>query len=211
MIFPSIKNYIEEAVKAFDQIPAPRKSVLEQASAFIAEKVKFDAPVALIYICTHNSRRSHFGQIWGKVAAHYYGYKKVQTFSGGTEATAFNANAIKAVKSVGFEVKETGLAVNPHYKVYYNDEHAEIECFSKKYDDLANPQEGFIAVMTCTSADEGCPVVRGAALRVSTPYEDPKKFDGTAFQDAKYSERCLQIATETLYLFSQVKSFLHKS
>jgi protein-tyrosine phosphatase/arsenate reductase len=40
---------------------------------------------------------------------------------------------------------------------------------------------------------------------VSTTYEDPKAFDGTDLQDAKYDERCKQIAIEALYVFSKVK------
>ncbi|MBW2160612.1 MAG: hypothetical protein JRH14_11750 [Deltaproteobacteria bacterium] len=40
-----------------------------------------------------------------------------------------------------------------------------VECFSKTYDDPGNPAEGFVAVMTCSEADEACPVVSGAALR----------------------------------------------
>jgi hypothetical protein len=59
--------------------------------------------------------------------------------------------------------------------------------------------------MTCTSADESCPVVLGAAKRVATPYDDPKAFDGTADEAKMYDERCKQIATETFYVFSKLK------
>jgi arsenate reductase (thioredoxin) len=205
MIFPHIVNYIEAAIKSFDTIPEERKTTLLKMSAFISDKLKANEKVELIYICTHNSRRSHFGQIWGKVASYYYGYKDVETYSGGTESTAFNTNAIQAVKRVGFELTDNGASTNPHYTLYFNDENTEIECFSKVYNDSANPQEGFIAVMTCNSADQNCPFVEGAALRIATPYEDPKNFDGTPQQEEKYNERCKQIATETLFVFAQVK------
>jgi protein-tyrosine phosphatase/arsenate reductase len=42
-------------------------------------------------------------------------------------------------------------------------------------------------------------------LRIATTYDDPKAFDNTPQQDAKYDERCKQIALETLYAFSLVK------
>jgi hypothetical protein len=58
--------------------------------------------------------------------------------------------------------------------------------------------------MTCNDADENCPVIYGAELRISTPYEDPKKFDNTPEQDQKYKERCRQVASELLYIFSKV-------
>jgi hypothetical protein len=59
--------------------------------------------------------------------------------------------------------------------------------------------------MTCTEADGNCPFIPGTELRISCPYNDPKAFDGTTQQDEKYSERCLQIATENLYIFSKIK------
>jgi hypothetical protein len=59
--------------------------------------------------------------------------------------------------------------------------------------------------MTCSSADKNCPVVRGAAERVSLPYDDPKIADGTAEEAATYDDRCAQIAREMLYAFSLVE------
>jgi protein-tyrosine phosphatase/arsenate reductase len=59
--------------------------------------------------------------------------------------------------------------------------------------------------MTCSDADENCPFIPGVDLRVGTTYEDPKAFDGTALQDINYQERSKQIATECLFVFSQIK------
>jgi arsenate reductase len=60
--------------------------------------------------------------------------------------------------------------------------------------------------MTCSEAEQNCPFVPGAELRVSTTYEDPKIFDGTKEQDEKYIERSLQIARENLYIFSNIQT-----
>ena len=59
--------------------------------------------------------------------------------------------------------------------------------------------------MTCGAANQSCPVVPGAALRVATPYEDPKSADGTPGEAAAYDARCRQIAIEMFFLFSQAK------
>jgi hypothetical protein len=59
--------------------------------------------------------------------------------------------------------------------------------------------------MTCSDADENCPLILGAENRISTTYEDPKKSDGTELQEQIYKERFKQIALETLYVFSLVK------
>ena len=47
-------------------------------------------PIQLMFVCTHNSRRSHISQQRAQASAAYLNVDNVQTFSGGTEATAFN-------------------------------------------------------------------------------------------------------------------------
>ena len=59
--------------------------------------------------------------------------------------------------------------------------------------------------MTCSDADESCPVITGAEYRTTIKYEDPKQFDGTPQAEAGYEERSRQIGTEMLYVFSKVK------
>jgi hypothetical protein len=49
-------------------------------------------------------------------------------------------------------------------------------------------------------------VVVGATVRIATPYDDPKEFDGTPQEAAKYTERVHQIGREILYAFSLIKA-----
>ncbi|MDI9860034.1 low molecular weight phosphatase family protein [Flectobacillus roseus] len=205
MIFSPIQNLIKESIALFDTISDERKALLSQISAYISAQVAEEQPVRLVYICTHNSRRSHYGQIWAGVAAAYYGIPHVETYSGGTEETAFNERAVAASERLGFRIEKTTEGTNPVYQVYFADDVAAVTAFSKKYDSDANPKAGFCAVMTCNSADKNCPVVFGASARVATPYEDPKAFDGTPEESAIYEARSKQIALETLYVFSLVK------
>jgi len=200
----TIKNYIDELVWQFDLIPEERKAILQRISDYINEKQEQNKPINLVYICTHNSRRSHLGQIWAKAAAGYYSIDKVNTYSGGTEATAFNINAINALRRIGFTIRKTTDSENPVYHVYHNDGDEPSVCFSKTYDNAHNPGSAFAAIMTCSDAEENCPFIPGVELRVGTTYDDPKEFDNTPLQDEKYDERCRQIALETLYAFSLV-------
>lgn len=200
----SIKTYCDGLIKEFDSISVERKIILEKISQYIQQKKQERKPIQLVYVCTHNSRRSHFGQIWAQVAANYYNIKNVNTFSGGTEATAFNINAINTVKRIGFDVKKTTETTNPIYHLYYNENEKPIECFSKVYNDDVNPKQEFAAIMTCSDAEENCPFIPGVELRIGTTYDDPKAFDNTPLQDAKYDERCKQIALETFYVFSKI-------
>ncbi len=203
-MYPIIQSFIQEAITQFEFIPAQRKEALAKIAQYCLAQEKSTQQAALVYICTHNSRRSHFGQVWAQVAAAYYGFTHVQMYSGGTEATAFNSNAIQALRTMGFVITSNEELVNPHYEVSFSEETNSVSCFSKRYDDLSNPQTNFCAVMTCNDADEKCPYIVGASLRVATPYDDPKAFDGKAEQDAKYLERSKQLAIECLYLFSTI-------
>jgi len=203
-MIPLIKTFCDNLTKEFETIPDNRKEILAKITEYIATKMKENKPINLVYICTHNSRRSHFGQIWAHVAASYYGIKNVSTFSGGTEATAFNINAINALKRVGFHVKPITNDKNTTYHVFHDDNESPSVCFSKTYDDATNPQKEFAAIMTCSDAEENCPFIPGVELRIGTTYDDPKAFDNTPEQDTKYDERCKQIALETLYVFSKL-------
>jgi arsenate reductase len=46
----------------------------------------------------------------------------------------------------------------------------------------------------------------GATKRIALTYDDPKEFDGTAQEAAKYAERVHQIGRDLFFAFSQVKS-----
>ena len=172
---------------------------------FVSNKSKAGGKVLLNFICTHNSRRSHISQVWAQAAAHYYGIKNVETFSGGTEATAFNPRAVTAMKQAGFDISTIKEGSNPVYKVKFSDDAPALTVFSKKYDDDFNPKKDFAAIMTCSHADENCPLILGASVRIALTYNDPKDFDGTSQEAAKYSERVNEIGREILYAFSQVK------
>jgi arsenate reductase len=204
-MIPSVKSYCDSIQKEIDSIPAQRKEILDKITQYIITKNNEHKPIKLVYVCTHNSRRSHFGQVWAQVAASYYGITDVHTFSGGTEATAFNINAINALKRIGFDTKAMNDEKNTLYHVFYDSAESPVVCFSKVYNDAVNPTDEFAAIMTCSDAEQNCPFIPGVELRIVTTYDDPKAFDLTPLKDAKYDERCKQIATETFYIFSKVK------
>jgi len=143
-------------------------------------------------------------QLWAAAAAASYGIGDVETFSGGTEATAFNPRAVAALERAGFEIKTSAPGdANPKYLVRLSSASDALECFSKVYDQAPNPTSDFCAVMTCSAADEACPRVAGATLRLAIPYDDPKVADGTPDEAATYDERCAQIAREMLFAISR--------
>jgi arsenate reductase (thioredoxin) len=203
-MIPSIKAYCSSLTNDFSKIPSQRKAILEKITQYIAKKQLINSPIHLVYICTHNSRRSHFGQIWAHIASKYYGIANVNTYSGGTEATAFNVNAINALKRIGFTIKAINSEKNAIFHVSFDELESPIICFSKVYDDVKNPQSEFAAIITCNDAEENCPFIPSVELRIGTTYDDPKAFDNTPLQDVEYDKRCKQIALETFYVFSKL-------
>ena len=201
-----LEAYMEQSLTEFDRISDDRKVLLDSLAEYISEKVAAKKDIYLNLICTHNSRRSHISQLWSQAAAYYYTVPGVLTFSGGTEATAFNTRAVKAMRKAGFKLEQTDNSENPRYKVTISKDADPVMAFSKKFSDEFNPQENFAAIMTCSSADEACPIVPGADARFSIQYEDPKKADDTPEEEDRYDERCRQICTEMLYAFSKVKT-----
>ena len=203
-MFPKIKSTIEQL--SFDTISEERKQVLAPLVQFIQSKTNSGLAIRLNFICTHNSRRSHLSQVWAQTAAAYYNIENVFCYSGGTEATALFPKVAETLVNTGFEVKIISKGDNPIYAIKYNTNDHPVIGFSKSYEDDFNPQSEFAAILTCSQADGGCPFIAGAEKRIPITFDDPKAFDNTPLQTEKYQERSIQIATEFLYVFSQIKS-----
>lgn len=201
----SLQSYCETLSNEFDQIEPDRKKELEEIGAYIFEKKQAGAPVNITVICTHNSRRSHMGQLWLEAAAAWYGLENIHGFSGGTEATAFNPRAVAAMERAGFKISKLYNTENPNYEAHMGKLFSPIILFSKKYDNPFNPAKNFAAVMVCSEADAACPIVSGAEERFAIPYQDPKHYDDTPSEKDQYDERCRQIAREFFYLMAHAK------
>ncbi len=184
-------------------ISPERMEILQELIDYVQEKIDADGEVHLNFICTHNSRRSQFSQIWAQTASATFGVP-AKCYSGGVEVTAFNERAVASIKRLGFAVKAEG-SENPKYTVVFSDDVEPVIAFSKLYDDEANKTEKFAAVMTCDHADENCPFIPGTEKRLAVRYEDPKAFDDTPQEAEKYDERSIQIATEMFYVFSRIR------
>ena len=202
-LLPKVREHADSLTTSFDMIDEPHRLAGRKLADWIAKNYRPGQRLDVIVVCTGNSRRSILGATMGNIAAAYYGMPEIRFHSGGTAPTAFNARTVTALKEIGVEIEPTGKeaargepkTANPVYRVRWGtsgeagEPSLEATEFSKHYDDPANPQQGFAALMVCGEADAACPFVKGAALRVSMPYLDPKIYDGGAYEAAKYAER----------------------
>lgn len=179
-----------------------RKAELQPLINYIEERRKDGKPINLIFICTHNSRRSQLAQVW----SHYFSYsfaKKVSCFSGGTEITACDRRTIEVLKKSGFGIQLEKMGENPYYALSFGSK--KVNLFSKLYDSKVNPSSGFAAVMTCSQADKNCPFIAGADCRISIPYDDPKQYDNQPDELRQYDKINRQVASEMWYVFSKLE------
>jgi protein-tyrosine-phosphatase len=172
----------------------------------LAELIKQHELTDLIFICTHNSRRSQFAQVAFQIACHEQSLT-IDVYSGGTEETSLNENALNAMLEAGIKIEKSDYdsenrEANPIYILDVGEK--SIKLFSKKYDHEINPQIDFLAVMVCEEADADCPYVPGAKARYALPYQDPKHSDGSENTAEVYSESFKVISREMNYLAEQI-------
>lgn len=204
MLYKQIEEYLSEL--NISSIPEERKKVLQSLINYIQSKHNKGEDINLNFICTHNSRRSHLSQVWAQTMAYHFNLKNVFCYSGGTESTAMFPKVADTLEKAGFKITKIADGTNPVYAIKFAENAPPVIGFSKIYNDAFNPVSDFAAVLVCDEASEQCPFVTGAETRILLSYKDPKVYDNTPEQDARYAERSLQIASEMGYLFSNIKS-----
>ncbi len=195
-IFPRLARHLEGLAAPPEQIAEPYRSAGEKLADWIAGRYRPGELLPVVIVCTGNSRRSMLGAMMGNAAAAYHDLPEVRFFSAGTTPSAFNPRTVAALNAVGFAVEPTGDEAprssaelpNPRYRVHWGTAEGQgLVEFSKALGDAALPASGFAAVMVCDEADAGCPVVPGAACRISMPLPDPKAADDTPEEGARYA------------------------
>lgn len=201
---PILNNVLTETVSAFnqDRRSSNRKTTLDKIVGYANHSLKEHGVFKLVFVCTHNSRRSQMAQVWAFVLSQVYAVP-FESYSGGVEVTTFHPNAIRALQNQGIEM-ETEKGGNPKTKVKLEKEGPALVCVSKLYDDDSNPKTNFAAIMVCDHADANCPLVTGADKRISLNYADPKRYDDAIDALVGYEATSFEIGNEMHYIFSQL-------
>ena len=206
-----VEKFFKEAITKVtitDQRKVLLKSIAQKASD---SSNKSTDSLYLNFICTHNSRRSQLAQVWAYFAADYFNILKIQSYSGGTAVTAFYKNTVKTLQSVGFTFNVAEFNhQNPKYEISFNSAVKPLLGFSKLYNDTVNSEQ-YIAITTCSSADQNCPFIPNALFRFHLPFNDPKEFDDTEHAEQAYLKASRQIAAEVFIIFKEMKSLSEKN
>lgn len=203
-MFPEIELMISKLVLNFNSISSARKLQLDELACHLKLALSSSNKLNLLFVCTHNSRRSHMGQLWGRLAANYYKVENANSFSAGTEVTELNSNVIDMLQNNGFMVSTIQNVLNSAYVIEFGVNQS-LTCFSKLIDHEANPRRDFFALMMCTEAEANCPFVAGAIHRFGLPFDDPKAYDNTLKVSDAYLSTFEEIGVQILYLFNQIK------
>ncbi len=202
------RKFFTEAIKKI-AISTQREELLYT----IAQKITIEYQertnnFGINFICTHNSRRSQLAQVWTFFAIDYFNLDRIIGYSGGTEATSFHRNTVKTLQKTGFSFSLIDFShKNPKYSISFKNAKKTLTVFSKLYDDVSNSQP-YIAITTCSHADEDCPFISNAIHRFHLPFVDPKSYDNSFQEEEKYFTANQQIAGEIFLLFKKVKELI---
>lgn len=222
ILLPVVEAHCRLLSTGLDQIGPAHREAATVLVEWIVANHKTGKPLPILCVCTGNSRRSMLGSTMGNIAAAYYGLPEIGCYSGGTEPSALNSRTMTALKAIGVQIDPLGNeaprgaanAPNPIVRIRWGKVDSgtsptlETIEFSKKYSDAHNPQKGFAALMVCGEAEEACPAIQGQSIRIPMRYLDPKMYDDSEYEAAKYAERRDDMGRLMLSVMMQVRNRL---
>jgi len=150
---------------------------------------------SVIFLCTHNARRSQLSEFWFRALAAEYGIS-VEAYSAGVEATRVHPHVVSVLRE---QLLSAGNQDNP--QVVQHDIQAGTRPFySKTLEDPSLPKKNFITVAVCDHAAETCPIMAGSAGRFSLPFTDPGAHDQDHDPLPYYRETSDSIRAHMVYL-----------
>jgi len=173
----------------------PPKEVRPAAGAIAAALA--NGPIQLLFVCTHNSRRSQLSEA---LAAHRWQLDpRITVRSCGTEQTACHPSTAQALEDLGWNVRDLGQG-----QFQVQQDLTARTLWSKTLDEVPRDLP-IVAMMTCAEADEACPAIVGAVARIAWRYPDPKIADGTPESRATYRTVAEAIARDLDALYNELQ------
>ena len=194
--FVKICNYMN---KKFDEFfyrlnnfspEIKQKDRLELIANELNKKIK--ETNVLVFLCTHNSRRSQICEVWGSIFSLIY-KKEILINSAGTIKTSVH-------KEIFNVLKKCGVSVNENEEIAFKN--LLIKLKSKTLDQI--DAKKFIAIMTCSDAEKSCPIDSRSVKNINMFFKDPKVYDNTKYMEEEYLKTNSNIAEELNYIFKRI-------
>jgi arsenite transporter len=195
-LHPTLALYFDARRHDNAEISPARLDMLRRLGEAIRGQLGTTGHCDVVFICTHNSRRSQMSQALLQALSAQVAWRGVLAHSAGTVATAVAPPVLTALREAGFTIDGGHDADPDRHLLRFANDAPPLPLFSKTLGDASLPRDGFIAVMTCDDADEACPVIPGAAVRTALPFIDPKTADDTPDEAQAYATTCARIAHE---------------
>lgn len=183
-----VKQYLSQ----LDQISSSRMIELDKLARLIKTSQR-EGVSDILFVCTHNSRRSQIAELSLAQALNDTGYHNLQIHSCGTESTSIPQQIKDLYVSKGYIVSELEGIVNVSNGSWSK------KIYSKTIDDGNMPKQN-IAVLVCDHASESCPHSPKFMHRYNLNYIDPKLHDGTEQESKAYQKAYDRITREMVYL-----------
>ena len=184
------EKLFKTALHQIDSIKSGRLDVLDKIASKITSRLKLDLKANVVFVCTHNSRRSQIAEVSLRSFLKVLQIPEISVFSCGTEKTGIPDQIVRLLEGLGFEVLKTGEFINVG---------SEITLSSKTFDDPGLPPN-LLAIMVCDHASESCPFVPSFSERISLEFQDPKSADGSPQETVSYENAWKKISREMAYL-----------
>lgn len=201
-----LKEYIGFIEKAENSINTDRKNELLEISKYISDKAKNNKEFHPVFICTHNSRRSIFCEVWFWVASKYYNKSNLHPLSAGVDINTINPRTIEALRRAGLDIyKNDKINLNPPYAIILNTKKDVLIINSKKYELPMVYGKNYCEIMVCSEKEMSCPVFEQKTKRFSIPYTDLRTADNSSTEQKDYDARCKQIAAEMFFIVKNIR------
>ena len=167
-----------------------RKKRLDNIASVINENL--NKTRSIVFLCTHNSRRSQICEVWGKVFAEIY-RKKININSAGAFKTVVHSQVYESIV-------KCGLIVNNKKEIFFDKKKFKLN--SKTTDSIT--MKNFIAVMTCSDTEKSCPHDSRSVRNIKMFFNDPRIYDETDKMSREYLKTTTYIAEELNYIFKNI-------
>lgn len=184
------EKLFKSALHQIESVKGGRLDILDKIASRLTSKVKSDHKANVIFVCTHNSRRSQIAEVSLRSFLKVLQLPEINVFSCGTEKTGIPDQIVHLLNGLGFEVSRVGEQVNVGNDIILS---------SKTFEDPGLPPN-LLAIMVCDHASESCPFVPSFSERISLEFQDPKSADGSPQETASYENAWKKISREMAYL-----------